>query len=164
MLLLLQNDQILHLLPIYVQFSPYIKKSQLSHSYISGLCGPSIPFPLYLYPHPHIQSQSYHQQSCISPAFLSQGANLHNRDELSYCVDSTACLLQERAGLSVDIGIMQWPGFRGQLTCLKSISRNISLVDCPFCCAEGPLTASPSTSVQSILLHFHSLYGQNISF
>lgn len=86
-------------------------------------------------------------------SFLSLGAHLHYWDELSYCVDSTAWLLQERAGLSLDMGIMQWPGFRGQFThCLKSISRNISLVDCPFCSAEGPLRPSQSISVK-IYLH-----------
>lgn len=96
---------------------------------------------------PIIWPPALHQAS-----FLSLGANLHYWVELSYCVDSTAWLLQERAWLSVDMGIMRWLGFRGQFThCLKSISRNISLVDCPFCSAEGPLRPSQSISVQIYL-------------
>lgn len=114
----------------------------------------------YLHPHPHLQSQSSDHQPCVRPALLSRGANLHYGDELSNCVDSTAGLLQQRAGLSLDMGIMQWPGFRGHFPhCLRSISRNASLVDSlPPRSAEGPLTAPPNISVQSLML------GQKLCF
>lgn len=88
------------------------------------------PPPSYLHPHP--QGQSSDHQPCVRPALLSRGASLHYGEELSNCVDPTAGLLRERAGLSLDMGIMQWPGFRGHFPhCLKSISRNASLVDSP---------------------------------
>lgn len=100
--------------------------------------------PSYHRRHPHLQSQSSDHQPCVRPALLSRGANLHYGDELCNCVDSTAGLLQERAGLSLDMGIMQWPGFRGHFThCLKSISRNASLVDFPPLLCWGP-THSPT--------------------
>lgn len=106
------------------------------------------PLPFVPSPPPPPSEQSFDHQPCVRPAFLSWGANLHYRDELPYCVDSTAGLLQERAGLSLDRGIMQWPGFRGHFThCLKSISRDALLVDFPLCSAEGPLTASPNISL-----------------
>lgn len=61
MILLLQNDQILHPLPIPVQLlflstASGKQKPQLSQDDISGLCEPSTPSPLYLHPHPHLQS------------------------------------------------------------------------------------------------------------
>lgn len=111
------------------------------------------PLPLLPSPPPPPSKPIIWPPALHQASFSSLEANLHYWDELSYCVDSTAWLLQERAGLSLDMGIMQWPGFRGQFThCLKSISRNISLVDCLFCSAEAPLRPSQSISVQ-IYLH-----------
>lgn len=93
----------------------------------------------------------------IRPAFLSLGTRLHYRDELSYCEDPTAPFYRRGWGLAGHRGIMQWPGFRGQFThCLKSISRNASLDDCPLFSAEGPLTATQSTNVLNIFVHLYS--------
>lgn len=113
---------------------------------------PPSPLPLPSPTHPHLQSQSFDRQPSIWSAFLSLGTQLHYRHELSYCKDPTAPFFYRRGwGLAGHRGIMQWPGFRGQFThCLKSISRNASLNDCPLFSVEGPLTATQSISALNI--------------
>lgn len=149
----------------YILQVPDKSHSHLSQDDISGLCGPSIPSSLYLHPHSHIQTQSYRHQPCISLVFLSQGANLHYRDELSYCVDSTVCLLQERAGLSPGHWHHAMTWLQGSVNLLfkKHLTQRITGWLPPLLC-WGPTHSLTEHCVQSVLFHFHSLYGQNISF
>lgn len=142
-----------HFLSIFFSFHLQVANKSHNSAKMTSLAWwtlqsiPLLPSPPPPPSKPIIWPPALHQTS-----FLSLGVNLHYWDELCDCVESTAWLLQERAGLSLDMGIIRWPGFRGQFThCLKSISCNISLVDCPFCSAEGPLRPSASISVQIYL-------------
>lgn len=142
--------------PIPLQIFSLIgnKWCNLQQDDVTGLYRASTPSPFTFTPTPTFRASCWTaSHPSIRPAFLSLGTRLHYRDELSYCEDPTAPSHRRGWSLAGHRGIMRWPGFRGQFThCLKSISRNASLDDCPLFSAKGPLTATPSINALNIFV------------
>lgn len=128
-------------IPLHCRFFLFLlagnKRCNLQQNDITGLCGPSVPCPSVATPTP---TPTFRVTCWTISHPTGQPFFLWEHDFIT----EMNCLIvkTQLPPLAGDGGAL-----RGHFThCLKSISRNASLDDCPLLSADGPLTATPSTN------------------